>query len=85
MGFAQCLRRSIGRAWRYLPGAIDRPVESLQEGGEGRRVVAGDHLCEDLTGAHPESGDEGDGAVTPVLELLPGGFTGAGGTTGMAA
>ncbi|MDJ0341880.1 hypothetical protein QMK19_11925 [Streptomyces sp. H10-C2] len=67
-----------------LPARNDRPVELVQEGGECRRVVAGDHLGEDLAGAHVESGDEGGGAVAPVLELLPGGSTRAYRTAGIA-
>lgn len=50
------------------PTAATFPPRAVQEGGEGRRAVAGDHLSEDLAGRHVESGDAGDGAVRPVLD-----------------
>lgn len=62
----------------YLLSGCDRPVELIQEGGESQRVVAADHLGEDLAGADVQSGDERGGAVASILELLSSWLPGAG-------
>lgn len=46
--------------------------QSVEEGGEGRGVVAVDGLDQRLAGGDVERGDDGDGAVAAVFELAPG-------------
>src|ERR1017187_3386941 len=54
-------------------------VQAVQEAGEGDRVVAADRLGDDLPGGDVQRGDDGDGAVTDVLELPAGRAAPAGG------
>ncbi|WP_241200437.1 hypothetical protein OG322_33825 [Streptomyces sp. NBC_01260] len=78
------MRGTVAEHDTDLPAEGDRPVESVQEVGAGRRVVADDRLREYLAGADVARGDEGGRAVAPVLQLLPVGFTSARWTAGTA-
>ncbi|MFF3057720.1 hypothetical protein [Streptomyces sp. NPDC057909] len=60
----------------------DDRAELVEEGGERRRVVAGDDLGEDLAGGHVHRGDQRGGAVAGYSNSSRTGRPGATGRPG---
>src|SRR5260221_934325 len=68
---SRTLPASWAREVNSPPRSSRRLGDEGHEGAEGRRVVAGDDLAEDLAGDHIHRGHQGNGAVPDVFELAP--------------